>query len=215
MEVDIVKRGEDWKVLRLEVGPYGNNVYILEHEKEKRAALIDAPFDAEKIISVLGSTSLKWILLTHAHPDHIQALQDLRNATGAPVGVHPGEPNSRDLNPEIWLEDGATLNIGRLELQVLHTPGHTPGSVSFVMDPHVVFCGDTLFPGGPGRTWTPQGFKEILKSIERLYELSDQVVLLPGHGPCTTIGESRLEYRRFLDRGVPEGLFGEVVWKGP
>lgn len=207
--------GETWEVLRLQVGPYGNNAYVLMDTRTKCAAIVDAPFEPERIVSaVLGHRTVA-ILLTHAHPDHVQALDELRKATGAPVGLHPMDPGSRELAPEIWLKDGQHIPVGGLGLQVLHTPGHTPGSVTLVLEPHAAFCGDTVFPGGPGRTWSPQGFQEILRSLElKIYTLPPGLLLLPGHGEGITVGESWAEYQVFLARGPHQGLWGEIRWDG-
>jgi glyoxylase-like metal-dependent hydrolase (beta-lactamase superfamily II) len=201
------------EVLRLVVGPFENNAYLLRDRSRTACVLIDAPFDAERILDVIGSHTLEFILLTHAHVDHIQALAELRRATGAPVGVHPLEPEAPGLDAEIPLSHGQILPWAPHRLEVIHTPGHTPGGVCFLLPPSVCFCGDTVFPGGPGRTWSAEGFRQIMESLEtRIYTLGDSVLLLPGHGQGIPVGRSREESERFRRSPQRQGLWGEVQW---
>lgn len=203
------------QVIRLQLGPYGNNAYVLKNAANKSAVLIDAPWDPERLLSELAELHLQAILLTHAHPDHIMALGELRESTRAPVGLSLWEPGAMELDPELALEDGQVLQVGGTTLQVLHTPGHTQGSCTFVLEGLAAFCGDTVFPGGPGRTWSPEGFQSLLNSLEKkLLALPPATLLLPGHGEGITVGESLAEYRGFLSKGPKPGLWGEIRWDG-
>lgn len=216
MKFQVLKEEGSLEVVGVQVGPYDNNVYIVKEERIGRALLIDAAFEPQRILSALGDTHLDTILLTHAHPDHIQALEFLRHTTRCHVGVHPSEPEALELHPTLFLEEGFELSLGSLTLRVIHTPGHTPGSVSIVLGSLVCFCGDTLFPGGPGRTWSPKGFEEILRSIrDKLLSLPDDLLLLPGHGPGIRVRDSRAEYERFAAKGFPKGIWGEIRWDMP
>lgn len=204
------------QVVRVELGPYQNNAYILKDTLGKRAVLIDAPWDHGKLLGEMAGLRLTAILLTHAHPDHIYALEDLRKATGAPVGLNLLEPGAAEIGPELALEDGQEIPVGEVNLQVRHTPGHTPGSSTFVLDGLAAFCGDTVFPGGPGRTWSPEGFQSLIDSLEKkIFTLPPETLLLPGHGEGITVKNSLSEYRRFLARGPKPGLWGEIRWDEP
>jgi len=195
------------------VGPVANNAYIVRDPVQRCCALIDAPFEGERILAALGADPLTAILLTHAHMDHTHALPSIREETRAPVGVHPSEPEAPALRPDLPLEDGRRIAVGGLELEVLHTPGHTPGSVCFLLRPWLCFCGDTVFPGGPGKTGSPEAFEQILRSLEtRIYTLPDTIRLLPGHGQGMRVDASRAEYQRFRSRPRKDVLFGDVLW---
>jgi glyoxylase-like metal-dependent hydrolase (beta-lactamase superfamily II) len=146
--------------------------------------------------------------------DHIHALEEVRKKSGAPVGIHPLEPEATRLHPEISLSDGYRIAVGSHELEVLHTPGHTPGSVSLFLPPSLCFCGDTIFPGGPGQTWSPEGFQTLIHGLERkIYTLPDNILLLPGHGEGILVGDSKKEYEVFNRRPREKTPFGEVHWE--
>ncbi len=202
------------QVGRLVVGPFENNVYLVRDRTQGVCAIIDAAFEPERILDAVARDRVAAILLTHAHMDHIQALEALRLRTKAPVAVHPQEPGSEGLKPEIALAHGRHVAVGQHRLEVLHTPGHTPGSVCFVLGRDLCFCGDTVFPGGPGKTATPQDFLQIVQSIERqIYTLTDTIRLLPGHGEGLTVGESKEEYQAFRRRPRTSIPFGDVLWE--
>jgi glyoxylase-like metal-dependent hydrolase (beta-lactamase superfamily II) len=202
------------EVLRLEVGSFGNNVYLVRDLQERVCVLIDASAEEEALWGAVGKDRLADILLTHTHMDHIQALEGIRSKSGAPVGIHPQEPSFAEMHPEISLFDGQRIPVGRRELEVLHTPGHTPGSVSFVLRPKFCFCGDTVFPGGPGKTWSPEDFQILIQSLEKkIYTLPVPMLLLPGHGEGITVENSRREYEGFRSRASGKSRFGEVLWQ--
>jgi glyoxylase-like metal-dependent hydrolase (beta-lactamase superfamily II) len=213
MKKETLVRSATLELLRMVVGPFDNNVYLLRDPTASCCALIDAAAEPARIQEAIGDDRLLAILQTHTHMDHIQGLESLRRKTGAPVGIHPLEPEAQGLHPELSLSEGDRIAVGANQLEVLHTPGHTPGSVCFLLRGRLCFCGDTIFPGGPGKTWSPEAFLQIIQSLEqRIYPLPEEVRLLPGHGEEITVGASRREYEAFRSRpreGIP---WGDVLW---
>ena len=183
-------------------GSFDNNVYILVDPATGESVLFDAPTDAPRILRELNGTNLRYILMTHADPDHIQALEEVRRATGAPVAIHPYEADRLPNPPDLDLSDNQTITFGRLDLKAIHTPGHSPGGMSFVIG-DILIAGDTLFPGGPGNTKRPDGdFDEIIQSIRtKLFALPDETKVYPGHGKSTTIGAEKPHLQEWIDRG--------------
>jgi glyoxylase-like metal-dependent hydrolase (beta-lactamase superfamily II) len=205
---------KDLEVSKLIVGPFGNNVYLLRDPARSCCVLIDAAAEADRILQAIGDDHLLAILQTHTHMDHIQALEKIRERTHSPVGIHPDEPEAKKLRPEISLTDGLRITAGSHEIRVLHTPGHTPGSVCFLLTPSSCFCGDTVFPGGPGKTWSPEAFSRLIQSLEKkIYTLPDPIRLLPGHGAEITVGESSREYDVFRSRPRGKTPWGDVLWE--
>ncbi|HLJ66488.1 MAG TPA: MBL fold metallo-hydrolase [Chloroflexota bacterium] len=184
------------------VGSFDNNVYILVDPAVGTSVLFDAPTDAERILRELDGTRLAAILMTHTDPDHVQALDEVRRTTGAPVGVHADDADRLPVKPDFFISDGESLEYGGIHLRALHTPGHTPGSLCFVTD-GILIAGDTLFPGGPGNTrGDPARFKQIIAGIrEKLFTLPDETTVYPGHGNSTTIGAERPHLQEWIDRG--------------
>ncbi len=184
------------------VGDWNNNVYILVDRATGASVLIDAPTDAARIMEALEGTNPVYILMTHADRDHVGALDEVRQATGVPVGAHPTEADRLPSPPDFELQEGQTLQFGNSELRVMHTPGHSPGGMSFVTG-DILIAGDTLFPGGPGNTKRPDGsFDTIVESIRsKLFTLPDETRVYPGHGDPTTIGTERPHLQEWIDRG--------------
>ncbi len=195
----------------LVVGPIQTNCYIVGCEETKEAAIIDPGGDAGRILKAVRDAGLKvrYVLNTHCHFDHMAANGEVVAATGAPLAVHPAErPILEDRGgaswfgmpippsplPDLELADGQVLEVGSLRLKVLHTPGHSPGSVTFyVQEEGVAFDGDVLFAMGVGRTDLPGGdWDTLMRSIANvLFSLPEETVLYPGHGPRTTVGQEK------------------------
>ncbi len=201
-------------VIRMGVGPFANNVYLVKDRLQGCSLLIDAAAEEGSLMEEVGNDRLVAIVLTHAHMDHIQALEGIRRKTGAPVGLHPQEPGFSRLRPEISLGEGQRIRVGAQELEILHTPGHTPGSACFLLRPKLCFCGDAVFPGGPGKTGSPEAFLQAVQSLEqKIYTLPDDVRLLPGHGEGILVADSRREYEVFRNRPRSKTPFGDVLWE--
>ena len=177
-----------------------NNVWVIGDDEE--CLVVDAPHDAQAILDLVGGRQVKAIVLTHAHDDHSRVAPELRQATGAPVLLHPddkplwelthGGPDDPDAT--LWdadLEDGLSLKVAGASVKVLHTPGHAPGAVClYVHDLGAVFTGDTLFHGGPGATGRSYSDEAVIKQSIRkqLFRLPPETVVHTGHGDDTTIG---------------------------
>ncbi|HUU62468.1 MAG TPA: MBL fold metallo-hydrolase [Dehalococcoidia bacterium] len=203
----------------LELGPFLANCYIVGSEKTKEGLILDPVAEAETImenVRQLGLT-IKLIIATHSHPDHIMALSEIKEETGAPFAMHEAESAGMIASgmarvmglfmsgsaeplpkPDTPLNDGDTIGVGDLSFTVLHTPGHSPGGIS-LYGHGVVFVGDTLFNLSIGRTDFPGcSHQQLIDSINsKLMTLPDETVVYPGHGPQTTIRAER-QYNPFL-----------------
>ena len=193
-------RGDDIVVRKIEVGSMENNVYVLECPETHDAFLIDGCFEPDTIMSGAEGAKVKAILQTHGHPDHVQALAELKRRLDVPVYAHPGDRYPVAIDRD--LADGDVLALGEREVTVLHTPGHTPGGACFLTGRHLI-SGDTLFPGGPGGTHDDRrAFEQIIAAIEkRLFTLPDDTAVYPGHGADTTIGAEKPQLQEWKDRG--------------
>jgi glyoxylase-like metal-dependent hydrolase (beta-lactamase superfamily II) len=183
-----------------------NNVWVLGSDTE--CIVIDAAHEAGPIIEAVQRRKVVAVLLTHGHDDHITAVREVCDATGAPSYLHRGDRMLWDtvytVAPEHQLGHRDVLTVGGMDVHVLHTPGHSWGSCCFhVPDLGVVFSGDTLFNGGPGATGRSfSDFPTIVESIQtRLLTLPPETVVHPGHGDDTTIGDEAPQLREWLDRG--------------
>ncbi len=195
------------------VGMFQENCYLYACPQTREAVIIDPGDEAERILNSIQELQLvpRYILNTHGHLDHIGAIDAVSAVYSVPLAIHPAdvhmytnEQSARMLGrssplvkrrPDILLKEGDRFTFGTLTLEVIHTPGHTPGSVCFVSRPHCVFSGDTLFYRGIGRTDLAGGsYEQIITSIrEKLYALDDDLVVFPGHGSPTTILEEKHE----------------------
>jgi glyoxylase-like metal-dependent hydrolase (beta-lactamase superfamily II) len=191
------------EIHRLVVGPVDNNVFVLRCRQTGEALLVDAANEHEQLLELCRQLNVGQVIETHGHWDHIQAVPAVRDA-GIEVGV-TAEDAAMLPSYDFVLEDDSVIEVGRLRLHTIFTPGHTAGSMCFRLEGSpVLFSGDTLFPGGPGATRFPGGdFPTIIRSIsERLFRpLSPDTLVLPGHGADTTIGNERPHLQEWVDRG--------------
>jgi glyoxylase-like metal-dependent hydrolase (beta-lactamase superfamily II) len=200
------------KIERLQLGPWDTNAYTVTCLKTRQSALVDAPADADKIIESLKGTSPRFILLTHNHTDHVGALAELRSRLKVPLAAHTRDSAYLTPAPDKLLSDGDTLILGKLKLEVMHTPGHTPGSLCFRVGRYLL-AGDTIFPGGPGHTGKPSDFKTIVKSLtEKIFILPDDTEIYPGHGDSTVLKKAKEEFAAFSTRPHAPNLCGDVLW---
>ncbi len=197
-------------VKKVIVGPFQANCYIIADEKGGEGIVIDPGGDVEVILDSIKSSNLNiiYIIATHAHIDHIAGVEQLKKLTGAKFLLHfldapfleDPKLNLSSLlqtpstfsSPEKFLQEGEKVKLGKIELEVIHTPGHTPGSISLIID-ECVFTGDTLFAGGIGRVDFPGGhFEALQKSIrEKIFSLPSDTKVFPGHGPETTVEKEK------------------------
>jgi glyoxylase-like metal-dependent hydrolase (beta-lactamase superfamily II) len=190
------------RVDKLVVGPFENNVFVVRCKGTGEAAIIDAANEHELLLEVSKATGVRRVLTTHGHWDHIQAVEAVRDA-GIDVGISADDASMLPAY-DFVIPDDEVIEIGDLRLRTIHNPGHTAGSMSFLLEGHpVVFSGDTLFPGGPGNTSLPGGdFDLIIRSIDaKLFPLPPETLVLPGHGLDTTIGDERPHLQEWIDRG--------------
>jgi glyoxylase-like metal-dependent hydrolase (beta-lactamase superfamily II) len=185
------------------VGPVENNVYVLRCRETGDAVLIDAANEHEKLLDLCERLNVGRVLETHGHWDHIQAVPAVRDA-GYRVGITAEDAAMLPSYDDV-LQDDTVIQVGRLRLHTIHTPGHTPGSMCFrVEGSPILFSGDTLFPGGPGNTKYEGGdFPTIIHSIEdRIFApLPGDTIVLPGHGARTTIATETPHLQEWIDRG--------------
>jgi glyoxylase-like metal-dependent hydrolase (beta-lactamase superfamily II) len=193
------------------LGPFETHAYLLFSESSRECAVVDVGFDPERVVAMVNSSGarLRYLLNTHAHYDHLAGMRGIQGRLAGEWWMHPadrfladalaeqgaafGLPPERAPDDLHGLVDGQRLPLGTETLEVIHTPGHSPGSVTFRWD-DVLISGDVLFAGSIGRTDLPGGsFEELTRSIrERLFPLGDHLRVLPGHGPETTIGVERV-----------------------
>lgn len=192
------------QVHKVVVGPYENNVFVVRCLHTGESVLIDAANEHERLLEMCTALGVTRVLETHGHHDHIQAVPAMREA-GYEVAVTASDAQMlKDVGYDVFIEDGQVIEVGRLRIEAIHNPGHTPGSVSFaVHGSPVLFSGDTLFPGGPGATHFPGGdFDTIIRSLEtRLFTFPDDTLVLPGHGLDTTIAAEKPHLGEWAERG--------------
>ena len=191
---------------KIAVGEMDNNAYLLR-DASGQALLIDAAAEPRRLLEVIGDTPVVKIVTTHQHRDHWQALAEVKAATGAATVAHPADAPGIPVPTDELVEDGDTIEFGDTRLHVTHLVGHTPGSIALTYnaagpEPHL-FTGDCLFPGGPGRTTTPETFNSLISGLEeRIFgRLPDATWIYPGHGNDSTLGAERPHLEEWRERG--------------
>lgn len=198
-------------IIKTSVGPMDNNAYLVSCSRTGETLLIDAANDPEQLIGLVHehAPTVELIVTTHQHGDHWQALKAVADATGAPTAAHELDAGPLPVPPARFLSDGDTIAVGDLVFDVIHLRGHTPGSVALALRPTVdrpatqLFTGDCLFPGGPGRTTTPEEFDSLMTGLEtQVFDVyGDDTVVYPGHGDDTNLGDERPHLAEWRKRG--------------
>jgi glyoxylase-like metal-dependent hydrolase (beta-lactamase superfamily II) len=196
------------QITKVATPPFENNCYLLRCTATGETLLVDAAGDAPRLLELVGDGSLMTIVETHGHWDHVQALAEVQAAAGATVLVHPGDAGELPVKSDRLLKDGETVRVGECSLSVIHLRGHTPGSIALLYEgdperPHL-FSGDSLFPGGPGKTdGDAARFTALLDDLEaKVFDrLPDSTWVYPGHGKDTTLGAERPRLPQWRERG--------------
>lgn len=201
----------DLTVTKVSVGPMDNNAYLLVCRATRDALLIDAANDADRLLALLAAQQpavrLLGVLTTHRHGDHWQALSEVVAATGVPVLAGAADADELPVPVQTRLQHGDRVAVGPVSVGVIGLRGHTPGSVAIRYDepagPSHLFTGDSLFPGGPGRTTSPADFTSLMDDLEaRVFgALPDDTWVYPGHGDDTTLGAERPHLAQWRARG--------------
>lgn len=209
MPAHVIKRGP--------LGPYANNAYIIVDDATRAAIFVDAPLGSDDALAAVGDARVQQIVITHRHGDHWAEIDSVKATLGAPVYCHDGDRAPYAAKVDGTLAHDETIVLGETSVRIIHTPGHTPGSICLLVptaDGDVLISGDTLFPGGPGRSDSPAALNEMVQSIaSRLLVLDDATRVLPGHGDDTTLAASKREYAAFASREHPADLCGDVTWE--
>ncbi|MFD3510294.1 MBL fold metallo-hydrolase [Nocardia sp. NPDC058666] len=198
------------RIVKMSVGPMDNNTYLIQSTDTGATVLIDAANDAESIIELTALETpgqVEQIVTTHRHPDHWQALTEVAKTLDVPTAAHTLDADHIPVRPDRRIEDGDTIAIGDLTLHVIHLRGHTPGSIALALtdtEGHThLFTGDSLFPGGVGKTHSPADFDTLLSDVTtKLFDAyPDDTVVHPGHGDDTTLGADRADLPEWRARG--------------
>jgi glyoxylase-like metal-dependent hydrolase (beta-lactamase superfamily II) len=194
----------DLTITKLSVGPMDNNAYLLRCKATGESVLVDAANEPERLLELIGDDQLSIVVTTHQHPDHWQGLQRVVDATGAESVAHPDDAAGIPVVTST-VEDGGSVRVGTCSLEVISIKGHTPGSIALLYrgDGGHLFTGDALFPGGPGRTTSPEDFKSVMDDLEAKVfgSLSDDTWFYPGHGNDSTLGKERGSLPEWRARG--------------
>ncbi len=215
--------GKFWSINRF-VSGFSNNAFLITCARTGSSVIIDTPSDPHELISAASETNVEMILITHGHRDHVEGYKEVIATFPAPTGIGLSDRKSLPLSPPVTVDvsTNESILIGDIALKPLHTPGHTPGSTCFMLEsersitsdePSHVFTGDTLFPGGPGRSKSHEALKQMISSLEEhIFILPEITIVLPGHGEFTTIGDSKREYAMFVSKPLSSTLSGDVTW---
>ncbi|QBJ94725.1 MBL fold metallo-hydrolase [Rhodococcus sp. ABRD24] len=198
-------------IIKMSVGPMDNNTYLLTCAATGSSLLIDAANDAPRILQLIGeqTSRLELLVTTHQHHDHWFALAEVADETGVPTAAHPLDSEVLSVTPARHLTDGDTVTVGDLTLEVIHLDGHTPGGITLALTEKTehgrvhLFTGDSLFPGGVGKTPDAERFTSLMNDVEtKLFgRFADDTAFYPGHGKDSTLGAERPHLQEWRERG--------------
>jgi len=194
-------------ITKIAVSEMANNAYLLRDTATGEALLVDAAAEPDRLRALIGDADLRTVVTTHGHWDHHRALPDVVAATGAVTVAHAADASDLPVEVQRTVDNGDTVSVGGHTLEVVHLRGHTPGSIALVYRGHGdsgvhVFTGDSLFPGGPGRTTNPRDFTSLMDDLEaRIFPLPDDTWFYPGHGNDSTLGAERPHLEEWRARG--------------
>ncbi|WP_370654775.1 MBL fold metallo-hydrolase [Prescottella sp. R16] len=198
-------------IVKMSVGPMDNNTYLVTCSETGKSLLVDAANDAERILALVAEQApqLELIVTTHQHHDHWFALAEVAGKTGVPTAAHPLDSEILSVPPARTLTDGDVVSVGDLELEVIHLSGHTPGGITLALTERGengrvhLFTGDSLFPGGVGKTPDAERFTSLMDDVEsKLFDrFGDDTVFYPGHGKDSTLGAERPHLGEWRERG--------------
>jgi glyoxylase-like metal-dependent hydrolase (beta-lactamase superfamily II) len=193
-------------ISKIAVGPYDNNCYLLRCRRTDTQLLVDAADAPDTLVALVGADGLESVVTTHRHADHWQALPMVVDATRATTIAHPLDAPELPVPTDVLVEGGDVVRLGDVTLEVIHLRGHTPGSIALLYDdpegpPHL-FTGDSLFPGGVGKT-TSETFPQLIDDVvTRVFDrLPDETWFYPGHGNDSTLGAERPHLAEWRERG--------------
>lgn len=198
------------QIVKLAVGEMNNNTYLITDAATGRSVFLDAANEPDKLVRFLkeNAPQLDLIVTTHQHWDHWQGLEKVAAETGVPTAAHALDAEPLPVKPDRLLAEGDTVTVGELNLEVIHLAGHTPGSVALVLTEqgtgrHHLFTGDSLFPGGVGKTPDDEAFRSLLGDVEsKIFDrFGDDTVFYPGHGKDSTLGAERPHLGEWRERG--------------
>lgn len=194
-------------ISKLAVGPMDNNAYLLRCTRTGAQLLIDAAAEPDRLLDLVGPDGLSAIVTTHRHQDHWGALAVVAEATGAPIYAHQADADAIGVPISNRVEEGDVIVVGDVALGTIHLVGHTPGSLVLTYDDPAghnhLFTGDCLFPGGVGRTWSPEDFDSLYAGVvEKIFgRFDDETWIYPGHGDDTILGDERPNLEEWRERG--------------
>jgi len=200
------------EIYKITCGPYDNNAYLAVCGRTRESILIDTPADPEELIAIASTTKVRTIVITHNHMDHLLGFDQVTGEFEVPVGIGSPDAHALSVKPDFLLVDGEDIEFGDMALTPISTPGHTDGSTCLRVGGHL-FTGDTLFPGGPGKSRSPEALEELIASIElRLLTLSKDVDIYPGHGSDGKLSDSIEDYEVYKSKQHSADLCGDVEW---